>query len=319
MMPLEEVRLLTRVVILYYQGGLKQSEIADRLDLSQATVSRMLRRAVDEGVVRITVSTPPNVFTELENELSSRYELKSAIVVDCESDDDDDLIQQRLGTAAAYYIETTLGKDEVIGLSSWSATLLAMVDAMRPVNRATGSHIVQILGGLGNPSASMYASRLTERFAYLVKGKAIYLPAPGVTTSKEAHDSFLRDTYVNHAIRYFDQLTLALVGIGSLEPSVLLSRSGNVFSIDELETLRAANAVGDVCLRFFDCDGNHIQSKLDERVFGIAPDQLKKARRSVGIAGGRRKMTAIRAAILGRWINVLITDRCTAEFLLSVS
>lgn len=316
MMPLEEVRLLARVALLYYREGLKQSEIADRLDLSQATVSRLLRRAVDEGVVRISVSTPPNVFTEIENELTSRYALKSAIVVDCENDDDDDLIQQRLGNAAAYYVETTLGKDEIIGLSSWSATLLAMVDAMRPLTRPTGSHVVQILGGLGNPSASIYASRLTERFAYLVKGTPIYLPAPGVTTSKEAHDSFLRDTYVSHAVEYFDKLTLALVGIGSVEPSVLLSRSGNVFSIEELETLRAANAVGDVCLRFFDDEGKHIQSKLDERVFGIAPEQLKAARRTIGIAGGRRKETAIRAALVGRWINVLITDRCTAEFLL---
>jgi DNA-binding transcriptional regulator LsrR (DeoR family) len=317
MMPLEEVRLLARVALLYYRQGLKQSDIAERLDLSQATVSRMLRRAVDEGVVRISVSTPPNVFTEIENELSTRYELKTAIVVDCESDDDDDLIQQRLGRAAAYYIETTLGDDEVIGLSSWSATLLAMVDAMHPRNRPTGSTVVQILGGLGNPSASIYASRLTERFAYLVKGQAVYLPAPGVTTSKEAHDSFLHDTFVRHAVEYFDKLTLALVGIGSLEPSVLLSRSGNVFSIAELETLRAANAVGDVCLRFFDGEGRHIQSELDARVFGIAPHQLNNVRRSVGIAGGRRKFAAIRAAIVGRWINIVITDRCTAECLLA--
>jgi DNA-binding transcriptional regulator LsrR (DeoR family) len=213
-------------------------------------------------------------------------------------------------------VESTLGKDEVIGLSSWSATLLAMVDAMRPLSRPTVSHVVQILGGLGNPSASIYASRLTERFAYLVKGTAVYLPAPGVTTSKEAHDSFVHDTYVSHAVAYFDKLTLALVGIGSLEPSILLSRSGNVFSIEELETLRTANAVGDMCLRFFDCDGKHIQSELDERVFGIDPDHLKKVRRSVGIAGGRRTEKAIRAAIVGHWINVLITDRCTAEFLL---
>ncbi len=316
-MPLEEVRLLARVALLYYREGLKQSEIAERLDLSQATVSRVLRRAVDEGVVRISVSTPPNVFTEMEHELSTRYALKSAIVVDCEGEDDDDLIQRRLGMAAAYYVETTLGEAEVIGLSSWSATLLAMVDAMRPLSRRTGAHVVQILGGLGNPSASIYAARLTERFAYLVKGTAIYLPAPGVAASKAAHDSFLDDTYVQRAVEHFDRLTLALVGIGRLEPSILLARSGNVFSIEELETLRAAKAVGDVCLRFFDGDGKPITSQLDERVFGISLKQLRKARRSVGIAGGQRKMTAIHAALVGRWVNVLITDRCTAEYLLN--
>jgi DNA-binding transcriptional regulator LsrR (DeoR family) len=45
-------------------------------------------------------------------------------------------------------------------------------------------------------------------------------------------------------------------------------------------------------------------------------DQMKKAKRSVGIAGGPRKTRAIRSALRGGYINVLITDRRTAERLL---
>ena len=316
MMPLEETRLLARVAFLYYMSGMKQSEIADQLDLSQATVSRLLRRAHETGIVRISLATPPDVFTELEDALTKRYKLKSAIVVDCDPDDDDEQIQQRLGMAAAYYVEASLGRDEVIGLSSWSATLLAMVDAMHPLNRQPGTPVVQILGGLGNPSASIYAARLTERFTNLVRGTAIYLPAPGVVPSKETRDSLLQDPYIGQAAAHFDQITLALVGIGSLEPSVLLSRSGNVFSAEELETLRQNGAVGDVCLRFFGSDGQSITTALDKRIMSIQRDQLRRVQRIVGIAGGKRKREAIRAALLGGWVNVIITDRFTAEFLL---
>jgi DNA-binding transcriptional regulator LsrR (DeoR family) len=115
----------------------------------------------------------------------------------------------------------------------------------------------------------------------------------------------------------FDQITLALVGIGALEPSVLLTRSGNVFANQELDTLRHHGAVGDISLRFFDLEGKPVITPLDDRVISIRLDQLKKVRRSVGIAGGQRKHLAIKSALLGGWINVLITDRFTAEYLIS--
>jgi DNA-binding transcriptional regulator LsrR (DeoR family) len=34
------------------------------------------------------------------------------------------------------------------------------------------------------------------------------------------------------------------------------------------------------------------------------------------VAGGARKYGAIRGAVLGRWVNILITDRVTATRLL---
>ena len=40
---------------------------------------------------------------------------------------------------------------------------------------------------------------------------------------------------------------------------------------------------------------------------------------AVGIAGGRKKVAAIRGALMGRWINVLITDRFTAAQLVQAS
>ena len=44
--------------------------------------------------------------------------------------------------------------------------------------------------------------------------------------------------------------------------------------------------------------------------------QLKRVHRTVGVAGGRRKAAAIRGALLGGWIHVLVTDHTTAEALI---
>jgi DNA-binding transcriptional regulator LsrR (DeoR family) len=110
-----------------------------------------------------------------------------------------------------------------------------------------------------------------------------------------------------------DRVNVALVGIGALEPSRLLAASGNVFAPRELDKLRRQGAVGDVCLRFFDAEGEPVRSDLDDRVIGVTLPQLRKARRTIGIAGARRKYEAILGALRGRWVNVLITDRLTAE------
>lgn len=307
----DELRLMTKVARMYHERRITQTDIAKQLELSQATVSRLLKKARQEKLVRTVVSVPPGAYPELEEALQKTYDLKDVIVVDCETDADS--IEREIGAAAAYYVETTLKQDEVIGISSWSATLLAMVDSMHPLTRRSGAQVVQILGGVGNPLAEIHAARITTRLASLVQGSEISLSAPGVVGSPESLQIIQEDQFVKNTLALFDKVTLALVGIGSVAPSKLLASSGNVFSIDELEMLRAHGAVGDICLRFFDAQGQPVMTPLNERVVGISLEQLKKVQRSVGIAGGKRKTAAIQGALAGGWINVLITDHFTAR------
>ncbi len=315
----EELRLMAKIARRYYEQGQSQTEIAAQFDLSQATVSRLLKRALEQKIVQISVTMPPGFHAELEDRLEKKYSLKEAIVVDVAAEDGDDQIQRALGAATAFYLQSTLKNHEVIGLSSWSATLLATVDAMRPLPQSIDATVLQILGGIGNPENGFHANRLMERLSRLVHGRAVFLPAPGVVGSEETRKVLLQDVFVAEAFSLFDQVTLALVGIGDVEPSKLLVASGNRFSPEELHMLRLKGAVGDICLRFFDKDGVPIDSPLNDRVIGMSLQQLTDARRTVGVAGGMRKLTAIRGALVGKWINVLITDRLVAEALVAES
>lgn len=308
----DEQRLMVRVAQLYYQRKMSQSIIANQLGLSQATVSRLLRKSIEEEIVRISVNIPQGVYTQLEEELINKYELLDAVVVDSQSIDNENIINRDIGSAAAYYIETILKQNDLIGISSWSSALLALVDAMHPVPIKDNIRVIQILGGVGNPSAELHANRLTTRFAKLVNGEPIFLPAPGVVGSPDILEAFYKDEYVNKAISLFDEITIALVGIGAVEPSPLLAESGNIFSYEELETLRKGGAVGDILLHFFDENGNPTKTFLDNRVASMELHQLKNTDRSIGVAGGTRKIDAIRGALIGKWINVLVTDRNTA-------
>lgn len=315
MARIDELRLMVKIASLYYVEGLKQTEIAEQLDISQSTISRMLKRAAEEKIVRVNIHTPAGTHAGLETELEAAYNLKEVIVV--ESLPNEQQIMRDLGSAAAFYISNTLKQNEVIGISSWSSTLLATVDAMHPIAKPIGAEVIQILGGLGEPTIESRAVYIVSRLANLLQGKATLLPVPAVVGAQDTQQLYLQDPFVSETIHRFDRVTLALLGIGALEPSEMLASSGNVFSPAELESLRRLGAVGDICLRYFDENGKPINSPLNNRVIGIELAQLKKVKRSVGIAGGKRKLPAIRAAARGGYINVLITDLTTATDLMA--
>lgn len=311
MAQLDELRLIARVARMYYEWEMRQSEIAAQLGISQATVSRLLDRAKKEGVIRITINVPKGVYTELEETLVKKFGLRDAIVVDS-LDDEETLIQRDLGAAAAYYLESSIHPNEIIGISSWSATLLALVDALHSLPCKPGVKVVQILGGVGNPAVEAHATRLTSRLAQLVSGEAVYLPLSGVVATEAARDVLLADGFARPALELFDQVTTALVGIGAIDPSPLLAQSGNIFAPQELQLLRQRGTAGDILLRFFDHNGNLVQTGLEKRVISMTLEQLRGVNRAVGVAGGSRKYAAILGALRGRWINVLITDHFTA-------
>lgn len=308
---INELRLIARVAQMYHVEGRRQAEIGQTLRMSQATVSRMLKRAEQEDIVRTTVIPPPGTFADLELALRERYSLNEAIVVDC-SEDRDGAIMARIGEAAAHFLEVTLQTDEVIGVSSWSQTILRMVDNIHPMKVTKAKFVVQLLGGMGEPAAQTHATQLIARFAKLTGAEARLLLVQGISSSREAKLVMLSDPMVRGTMDLFGRLSLAVIGIGAVEPSELLSRSGNVFSRQELALLNEAGAVGEISFRFFDQEGRLVDTPLNERVLGVTLDDLRQADRVIALAGGEAKTAAIAGALRLGLIDVLVTDKFTA-------
>ena len=198
-------------------------------------------------------------------------------------------------------------------MSSWSATLLAAAEVMPARSSSPLDRVVQIVGGHGDPSVQLQANRLTGELAAVTGAQPVFLPVPGLVSSPALRRALVKDSSIGDVMKSWKELDLALVGIGSLEPSPLLRQSGNALTETEQDQLRAAGAVGDVCLRFFDVNGATVKTSLDERVMSITPADLMQVPRRVGVAGGASKYPAIRAALRGAWVNVLVTDLDTAR------
>ncbi|GAQ76645.1 deoxyribonucleoside regulator [Streptomyces turgidiscabies] len=313
----DKMRLIVRVARMYHERGMRQADIADALGLSQAGVSRLLRSATDQGVVRTVVVSPPGIHSDVEDALAERYHLTDVVVLDDEDQPEHARTLLRgLGSAAASHLETAFRSGDLIGVSTWSETLLAAVETMQPAKAAGASQVVQLMGGIGDPRSQVQATRLTARLAELTGATPLFVRAPGLVGSAEARLSLLRDPAVLEVSQAWQQLSSVLVGIGSLEPSPLLQLSGNAVAEEEITRLRALGAVGDICQRFFDENGVHVDAGLGERTIGISVDQLRTVPRRIAVAGGERKYTAVRAAVRGRWITALITDIATARHLL---
>jgi DNA-binding transcriptional regulator LsrR (DeoR family) len=273
----------------------------------------MLKKARELNLVRFSISTPPGTFTELEDQLSSQFDLKDVIVVDSPAEGES--MVRDLGAALAYLLEMTLKPGKIVGISSWSRSLFAMVDALHPSKCCAEGRVVQILGGVGSVGSEFHAIHLAQRLAGSIGARPVLLQTPAVVGSPETQRVLSRDPAIQQASALFDKLDIALVGIGSMEPSRMLAVSGNIFSRNERAELQRLGAVGDICFRCFDADGKPVKSPLMKRVIGIDLDELRACRRVVGVAGGGQKVQAILAALRGGLIDVLITDQHAAEAL----
>ncbi|GAA0315109.1 sugar-binding transcriptional regulator [Kineococcus aurantiacus] len=310
----DQLRLLAKVARMYHERGVKQPQIAAELHISQSRVSRLLSQAVEAGIVRTTVTLPAGVHTECEEELKEAYSLLDCLVVDTDGSSGD--VVPALGAATAAYLNDTLFSRDLVGISSWSATLLATVEAMRPGSRLDVGAVTQLVGGVGDPQVQVQATRLLDRLANLTNAKPVFLPTPGLVSEPSLRQALLRDPAVVAVQSVWTDLTVALVGIGSVEPSPLLQRSGNAIDPATQADMKSRGAVGDVCFRFFDSNGDLVESPLNDRVLGIEPEILKTVPRRIGVAGGANKQAAIRAALRGGWVNTLVTDLKTARALL---
>ncbi len=306
-------RLLYKIAKAYYDDGLTQQQISERLGLSRVRVSRLLRAARDERIVQITIAPPQESNTEIERRLEEAYGLKEALVVTCSGDDTAAIVSQ-LGPVAATCLTRCLQGGEVVALS-WGTAVLSVVNALPPKD-LPNVRVVQFLGGLGELEAETHGAELARRMAQALGAKPRLIHAPGIVKDKVVRDALVMDPQVTDTLELAGRADVALVGIGVFEPGSTLLADGSTLAKEEVRELKARGVVGDIALQFFDEDGSRVDHPVNERIIGTDLEQIRSIQRVIGVAGGAAKVRAIRAALRGGLVNVLVTDDRTAASLL---
>jgi DNA-binding transcriptional regulator LsrR (DeoR family) len=311
-------RLLVKIARLYYEQGLTQHDIAVRLRLSRQKVQRLIVRAREEGVVHIVIHPIIGGHDDLEAGLERAYGLREAVVVETTGYEDEATVAKEIGVGAAdYFLRVVQPKDRIV--VSWGGSLFGMVSALARYPRKTCPEIriIQGLGTVVDPNLDAHSAELVRRMARAFDGQAVLLPAPGVASSQAARGAFYSDANVAAALQEARRATLCLMGIGAPRPDSLLVREGSIVAWPELAELISQGAVGDINLRYFDARGQAVLSDIDARVVGLTLQEIRQIGHVVGIAGGAAKLQAIRGALIGKLIDVLVTDHITAGKLLS--
>ena len=297
--------LLVEVARRFYLVGETQVEIARDLGLDPSTVSRYLKRARDEGVVRVEIRPPMRRNVDLGRQLADRFQLSRVIVATTDEEGD----MSCLADVAADYVGTVLRKGMRVGLG-WGTTLSATVGSLEP-GAVSDLVITQLAGGLSDPVPGIQGHELARHLASLYPGSLVhYLHAPSIVDSPVIKQAILSDSSVQAALALAAQSELALVGIGEIGPDATLLRSSQVTQTD-LDLLLKTDVVGSMNGRFF-CGDGQAGGHLDERTIAIEWAQLRAIPIVVAIAEGLPKVEAILGALRTQCVDVLITDEATA-------
>ena len=311
----DQVRMMIVTSRLYHVHGLRQREIGQRLGMSQARVSRLLRQAETQGIVRTVVAVPNGLHVELEERIEERYTVPEVHVV--EADPAVDNLAVVLGVAASRYVSEAGLAAEVVGFTSWSTTLQEMAHHLVAFTRPVSNYVVEMLGDLGSPLRQHAAARSTQAMARALGAEPVFLRTPGVLPSPAMRLAVESDAHVARALALLDRIDVAFVGVGPPDLHSRLEAGDRYFTPQQLEQARAAGAVGQLNQRFVDAQGRAVRTPLDDLVVGSTLEQVAKARRRVVVAGGADKHRSIAAALAGGWVDLLITDLATARSLLS--
>jgi len=304
----ERLELMVRAAELYHEFGLTQEQVAVHLGVSRPTVSRLLQKAREVGVVRITVVNPASRVHELERRLVDAYGLHDAVVVPT-AVTGRELVAKKLGVAGARYLERHLPSRNRLGVGL-GHTVYQVAHALEAVR--LDPEVIPLTGGIVFSEAVYQVNEIARQFAEKLGGRCHYLHAPAEIASQELYDALMADPRVVEVVTLWDELDWAVIGIGSTHNPQSAHFEQFIRSVEET----GARPVADLCRNLIDQHGALVNNRT-VRLLAASLEQFRNARRVVAIAGGAGKVEAIRAALCTGVIDVVITDELAAAGVLS--
>lgn len=308
---------LAQAAYWYYVQDLSQAEVARRLGTGRSNVSRLLRAAREQGVVRFEVAYPVRRDLVLEDRLRDRLGLRDVVVTTSsweEGPGSGEIGVLAVARAAGDWLQHNLHDGDTLGLF-WGGTIKAMVDVAH-FERRMDVQVIQLAGAWSN-DPRLSGHDLVRDLASKLGGRYAYFNAPAVAASAADADALLGGPDVVHALAAARSADVAVVGIGAYPKDTTrtfleLARA----TPEEIAEAEAKHVIGQLAGRFFDRDGRQVDLALHRRVVSLDLEEVRQVRTIVVVASGAAKGVAVGAAVRGGLVDVLIADRSLAAAIL---
>jgi len=308
MTELNKESLLLRSVYLFYREKMNIQTIGQKLGISRFRVSRYLKEAEEKGIVKIEINDDRMFYETLACELEEKYSVGKVIIVPVTSSMDEDLVRKMVGEKCAEFLGSA-GKDISIGIT-WGRTIAHMVESIKD-SALSVRRIVEMTGGLGMVHADVPTSTLASIFAKKLLTYCYQMSSPIIVSSVDIGKSLKSDKSIRTTLDMSKESDIAICGIATLDKSSSLYRAG-LIDEDDLTSLKKKGAVGSILGRFFDGEGQEIDSDFRERAISIGFDEFRNIPERIFLAGGWRKVECVRGLLKGGLATTIILDNITA-------
>ena len=296
---------MQEAALLYYEKKYTQNEIANIMNLSRQTVSKLLGDAVKENIVEIKINNPEIVCKEYEDEIKKRFGTKNVIVCGVSTENDSLCRLMTVKKASEYIVPLIEAGDKKIGVS-WGRMVQMLISEF-PEVRASGNMVFPLFGATDQEQSFFSSNELARGFADKIGAKVKYAWFPYKPDSERDSELFKKTSYYESLSKLWGDIDIAVVGIGNRE---IIETLGKVFGYSK----NCNSAIGDISTHFFDESGNILE--LYENTLCASRANIKNAKQTIAVVSGKDKTEAIIGALYTGMIDTLITDEYTAKSIL---
>lgn len=306
---------ISEIAKLYYEDGLTQTEIARRVGLSRPIISKKLTEAKELGVVKIFINTDIDRITEMTRKIQSAFNLKG-IKIEPVPGDDPKLDTRLAAKCAAGYLSGFIQEGDRVA-TGWGTALSVIADCFPQMNCSVDL-IIQCVGNIDNvKSTSAVDGMLTKLAKKLNAREAFTFSWPVVVSNPIIANTIMYDKRVQELLACARSCNKIMVNLSFPDRRDCLYNLGYLSSQD-MDQLEASGAVGNICGRFFDKDGNVCATGIDERIIGVTLEDIRKTECVMACVAGTNKSLPLYYALKAGLIQILVLDSFNAEELLKV-
>ena len=218
-MDTNKLTQMIRIAKMHYELNYTQLEIARKEGISKATVSRILKSAMDMGIIEVRIKDSVLNDTELEKELVAAYPIKRAVIVP-DLVGNDQILLQDVCAALVNDLPRYIKNDSILGV--FYGHTLTVLARQLPRLKRSGVSVIQLAGGFSRAMYESNALSILSSFSECVSGTAYQIPAPAMVEKPFIVEALKQDSQIARVLDMAEICDTAIFSVGNLErPSIL--------------------------------------------------------------------------------------------------